>query len=336
MSNNNFNEYLDNENKPYVEEAKNCTFRNTKSNIQYCIMRIEGKYYTLESVEGFEYHMERKGQIDNVDSTKSHENRILIGDSNIYENLKQHIEGVWKRRDSPIMRDGLLTGSPDFMRGMSKPDLERWINLNIEWLKNTFSNEIIYAVLHTDESTPHIHFCTSVVYTNDKGKRVMSNKHYFGGKRMLSDLQTNYATHIQTVFKSLNRGLKNSRATHTSIKSYYNLCSKKLDEKNIESIFAKAKNNELVEIQLNNTKKTLLSYKKYQVKEDQEKEIIKQQNFKLFQTLVRYKNTEKVFEQSLKAISNIYKIPESQLTMILEKCKDRVKKEMNLGEELKK
>ncbi|MFA6867582.1 MAG: MobV family relaxase, partial [Clostridia bacterium] len=253
------------DNKNYIKDAKNVTFRSSGQPIQYAIMRVDRKFYNLESIEGFEYHMERKGQVENADAKKSHENRILIGDANVYNNLDQHIKGVWMRKDSCIARDMILSASPSFFKGLSKPDFERWLTLNVEWLQNTYGPNVIYCVLHNDETTSHLHVLLSVDYVNDKGKRVMSNKHFFDGKKMLSELQTNYATYMQSTFKTLSRGLKGSKDTHISIKQYYNLCAKKLDEKDLESVMAKAKNNELTEIKLNNTKKTLNAYKNYQV-----------------------------------------------------------------------
>ena len=86
----------------YVKDAKNVTYKSTNNNIQYCIMRVGQKYYNLEAVEGFEYHMERQGQVLNADATKIKENRILIGDENIYENVNQFIKGVKIRKDSCI------------------------------------------------------------------------------------------------------------------------------------------------------------------------------------------------------------------------------------------
>jgi len=317
------------DNKNYVKDAKNVTFRSSNKPIQYAIMRVDRKFYNLESIEGFEYHMERKGQVENADAKKSHENRILIGDANIYNNLEQHIKGVWMRKDSCIARDMILTASPSFFNGLSKVDFERWLTLNVEWLQKTYGTNAIYCVLHNDETTSHLHVLLSVDYVNDKGKRVMSNKHYFDGKTMLSTLQSNYADHMQSVFKSLSRGLKGSKDTHVSIKQYYGLSNEKLDEKNIESIMAKAKNNELMEIKLNNTKKTLNAYKNYQVARDAEKENLQQQNIKLYQNLKSMQNENEMYLKGIETLAEYYKIPAKNIEKVLEYCKEKsIEKEL--------
>jgi len=311
------------DNNVYVSDAKEVTFRSGGQPVQYAILRIDRKFYNLEAIEAWEYHMEREGQVENADSTKTYENRILIGDGNVYENLKQHIEGVWKRKDSCIARDMVLTTSPEFMQTLSKPDFEKWLTINVEWLKNSYGNNVIYAVLHMDETTAHIHVMLSVDYTNEKGKRIMSNKRFFDGKVMLSQLQTDYANCMINSFKSLTRGLKGSKAFHFDVKKYYQLCAEKLDEKNIESIMAKAKNNELTEIKLKETKRTLSAYKNYQVARDAEKENLQQQNIKLYQSLKLMQKENEVYIEGIKTLAEYYKIPVQNIEKVLEYCKDK-------------
>jgi len=317
------------DNNIYVGDAKQVNYRSSGQPVQYAILRIDRKFYNLESVEVWEYHMEREGQVENADSTKTYENRILIGDGNIYENLKQHIEGVWKRKDSCIARDMVLTTSPEFMQTLSKADFEKWLTINVEWLKQSYGNNVIYAVLHLDETTAHIHVLLSVDYTNENGKRIMSNKRFFDGKAMLSELQTNYANCMIKGFKSLTRGLKGSKAFHFDVKKYYQLCAEKLDEKNIESIMAKAKNNELTEIKLKETKRTLTAYKNYQVTTDAEKENYKQQNIKLYQNLKNMQKENEMYHKGIETLAEYYKIPAKNIEKVLEYCKEKsIEKEL--------
>jgi len=313
------------DNHIYVnDKVQELTYRSTNKSIQYAIIRIDKKFYTLEAIEGWEYHMEREGQIENVDSSKTYENRVLIGDSNVYANLEKHIKGVWCRKDSCIARDMILTASPDFFRGLMKSDFEKWLTLNVEFLKKSYGDNVIYCVLHNDETTSHLHVLLAVDYINDKGKRVMSNKHFFDGKAMLSQLQSNYAAHMQSYFKSLKRGLKGSKDNHVSIKQYYNLCAKKLDERDMDSVMAKAKNNELMEIKYNNTKKTLNAYKNYQVARDAEKENLQQQNIKLYQELKTMQIENKAYFEGIKKLAEYYKIPAKNITKVLQYCKEKV------------
>lgn len=139
------------DNKEYnYTDVKDATFRSSGNPKQYVILRIGRKMYTLTTVEAFEFHMERKSQVENADRTKSYENRIIIGDANIYENMNQHIRDCWIRKDSLICRDVVLTASPSFFHGLSKKDFEKWIDLNRGWLIKTYESNCIYAVLHMD------------------------------------------------------------------------------------------------------------------------------------------------------------------------------------------
>lgn len=311
--------------------TENVTFRSSGQPIMYAILRVGKKYFKLESVEAFEYHMERQGQIENADSTKSYENRILIGSANPYNDLDEHIAGIWKRRDSCIATEMLLTASNSFFQGLSKDDFEKWLNLNVEWLKKTYKDNVIYCCLHMDETTPHLHILLSVDYVNENGKRLMSHKHYFGSKQQLSDLQSNYAEHVQSVFKCLSRGLKGSKATHISIKQYYELCARKLNEKDMESVMAKAKNNVLTEIKLNHVNKTLEAYKKYQGKQGQEKEELKQLNLQLYESLKEAKKDNEFNKEIIKSLAEHYGCSQQDINKIIE-CSQK----KNKGEELEK
>ena len=309
------------------DDAKNVTYKGSYQPVQYSILRVEKKFYSLEAIEGWEMHVQRETEVENADSTKTYENKILIGDANIYENLKQRIKSVKTRKDSCIARDLVLTCSPSFFKNLSKGDFETWQRINVEWLKKTYGDNCIYAVLHLDETTAHLHVLVSVDYVNKKGIRVMSNNNYFGGKVKLSDLQTNYSDHMRNTFKVLSRGLKGSKAHHTTIKQWYALVTKPLNEKDMESVKAYARKNELTEIKLKKTQKTLNAYVNYQDARDKEKVKMEQQNTQMFDNLVQKKKNDELFKDSMKAISKLYKIPQSELLKIVGACKDKVKEQ---------
>ena len=313
-----------------VPAARNVTFRSTNNQINYAILRIDRKYFTLESVEAFEYHNERKNEVLNADPAKRNLNRILIGDENVCVNLEKHIEGVWKRKDSCIARDMVLTASPGFFKGISQLNLEKWINLNVEWVKKEYGDNCIFMCLHLDETSPHFHILISPIYINRRNEKAMSDKHYFGSKALLSNLQSNYADAMQSTFKSLRRGLKNSRATHIAIKKFYGIVNKSLDDKDIESIKAMAKNSELVDIKLRDVKRTLEAYKNSLFKQEEENEDVNMQNMKLFNNLKESKQDIEILNESMEAMRQYYDIPKKDLVKIVEYCKNKVK---NKGKE---
>jgi len=145
----------------------------------------------------------------------------------------------------------------------------------------------------------------------------MSNKHYFGSREQLSELQTNYANEMQSVFKSLSRGLIGSKTKNISIKKYYQLCAAKLNEKDMESVMAKAKNNELTEIKLNYTKKTLNHYKDRQDKTEKEMISLQEQNIQLYQNLKEMKQENALYKEGVKSLAKYYEVSEDRIIDII-------------------
>ena len=51
----------------------------------------------------------------------------------------------------PLLADQVLEGSPDC------ENYERWIELNVLWLKKMFGDQLVSVIEHTDEAHPHLH-----------------------------------------------------------------------------------------------------------------------------------------------------------------------------------
>jgi hypothetical protein len=112
-------------------------------------------------------HIERTVQPKNADPTRTHLNRELITFS---EGIKNRTEAIQHRIENAgiVRKIGknqaralriILSGSHETMKQVEADGrLDEWCKDNIEWLKNTFGAEnLVSAVLHLDEQTPHIH-----------------------------------------------------------------------------------------------------------------------------------------------------------------------------------
>lgn len=109
-----------------------------------------------------------------------------------------------------------------------KIDIDSWSSDNILWLKSNFGEDnLISAILHVDERTPHIH--AIVIPLDDKGK--LNYTKYFGGsKYRLSELQDSYHEEVGK-YHQLNRGLKGSKAKHQDIDTFYSMVNETVIEK---------------------------------------------------------------------------------------------------------
>lgn len=285
---------------------------------KYCIFRVGEKYKTINSIKGFEGHMERTFNTPNANISNRSKNKILIGDKNILENVQEYIQDIKLRKNGVLARDLLLTASPEFFRERSKQDVEHWINVNIDFLKQHFGDNIRYAVVHRDELTPHIHCLLVPKFLDQKrNKYKLSNNKYFDGRDKLSEWQDKYAEFINSEYKELKRGTKGSKAQHVKIKQYYTLVNASLDSKDLKSVLAKASNSELLEKQIKTLQATLKLYKDKCIDKDKKANIERNRALEIEKNLKELKRDKEVYKQTIRAISETYYISQQSILNIV-------------------
>lgn len=112
-------------------------------------------------------HIERTIKPKNADENRTHLNRELISFPDGVTNRTQAIQHRLENAELPrkIGKNQvrairiLLTGTPKNMKRIEQEGkLDEWCDDNLKYLSDTFGKEnIVSAVLHMDESTPHIH-----------------------------------------------------------------------------------------------------------------------------------------------------------------------------------
>ena len=130
----------------------------------------------------------------------------------VQEDIKKRINEVTEspRKNAVLTIEVLQTFSPE-----SKISLSEWKKDNIKWLKEHFGEKnVISSTLHLDETTPHI---VSYVVPEKNGK--LNCREILGGREKLQKLQDSYASKMEK--HNLERGIKNSKSEHTTIKKYY-------------------------------------------------------------------------------------------------------------------
>jgi hypothetical protein len=269
------------------------------TDVMYAILRIGKKHKNMYTIKGFQAHMEREKETLNADPTI--ENERLIGDKNIYEDMSVYLQGVKLRNNSVLAREVLLTASPAFFKGLNDNQLEQWKAINKEWLLDNFNDNCLYSTLHKDETTWHIHSLIVPKFIDKKGRLILSNTRYFDGRDKMIRWQDNYAAAMQRSFPKLERGIRYSKAKHIDIKTWYSLINAPMNENDIKSLCAKAKNSELLELKMKGVLKTLDSYKKYNTKAVQE--VSKQSK-----ELKKSKEEKEVYKEVISLLSKHYNI----------------------------
>ncbi|KAA6325039.1 Plasmid recombination enzyme, partial [termite gut metagenome] len=116
---------------------------------------------------GTSAHIERTIHPKNADESGTHLNRELIqfpeGITNRTEAIQRQIEnaGITRKiRKNQVKAIGvMLSGTSEDMKCIEDTGgLNDWCADSVDWLQKTFgADNVISAVLHRDETTPHIH-----------------------------------------------------------------------------------------------------------------------------------------------------------------------------------
>lgn len=186
----------------------------------FAILRIQ-KVKSLVGLAGRAKHNLREAPTPNADPTKKNE---VFGPSTAAEITLEWRAQVKKqkvRSNAVYAVEYLLTASPDFFKGKTEKQLKEWARRSLQYLIKKHGKEnIISAVLHLDETTPH--WQVLVVPIDPKGN--LNASYFFDGKAMMSKMQDDYHASVEKL--GLERGIKGSRAEHGSMKEFY----KVLDE----------------------------------------------------------------------------------------------------------
>lgn len=210
------------------------------------------KIRTKTILQRTELHNERKeGDLTgkHIDKNKIEHNKILVGsaDDNFYRKVVEKVteqeftDDGWniseaayadknnlhyangrKVRSDAVMAVETIAHYPGQMnitemgdRYPADPDeFQKWQNDTIEFIQNKFGKEnVINAVLHMDESSPHIHAVIVPIYKNKNNDVTLSIKQYVDGKKGCAQLQTEYAKAV-----GYERGVSQQNVNYQSIK----------------------------------------------------------------------------------------------------------------------
>lgn len=191
------------------------------------IFRIaDGAIKDWDSVDRLEKHMLRACLVPNANHELSEYNLILKGE----DSLGMTIENYYIKYNMKVHKNGrictelLYSMSPAtfYKPGTDELDfklIEKWCTVVMNYAEAQFPDgQLVWAQLHMDESSPHIHiFVVGRTFHQKYQKFVPSHKKFFGDKVQLRNLQTSYANALQRHGFVVSRGLENSTATHVTV-----------------------------------------------------------------------------------------------------------------------
>lgn len=255
----------------------------------YVVLHLEKAKGTDSAMSS---HIERTVKPKNADETKTHLNKELIEFPDGVENRTQAIQ--FRLDNAKLNRKIannqvravriLLSGSPEDMKQIEDNGrIDEWCNDNLDWLKDTYGKEnLVSAVLHLDETTPHIHATVIPIVTGKsrKAKQKEQEQKPTGKKKYktkdpnatrlcvddvmtrvkLKEYQDTYAEKMQVY--GLERGIDGSEARHITQPQYYRelyqknktmqadiavlLQQKEAEQKKLEELKSQVKKQEVV------------------------------------------------------------------------------------------
>ena len=154
-------------------------------------------------------HHERTKEIyasnPDIDKNRTMQNYHIVTPRWSYEQEIRHrirMAGCRVRRDSVKFVDTLVTVSPEFAKA-HESEMPEYFNRAFDFLKERVGEEnIISAVVHMDERTPHLHLCF-VPLTKDKR---LSAKEILGNKKTMIQWQDDFYACMSERWPELERG----------------------------------------------------------------------------------------------------------------------------------
>ena len=193
---------------------------------------------------GMSAHIERTINPKNADASRSYLNKEMIA---YPDGIKNRTSAIQHRLDNAKLKRKIgtnqvrairimLSGTHETMKTIEKNrQLDHWCDDNLKWLKETFGEKnLVSAVLHMDEKTPHIHATVIPIVSGERRKAKKENTDSYKKKnqnsnRLCADdvMARNKLKHYQNTYATvmakygLRRGIEGSEAKHISTAEYY-------------------------------------------------------------------------------------------------------------------
>ena len=185
----------------------------------FCIMRTEKRKRT--DITGIQKENNRTatGYNNSVNRERSELNVPLIQSNNWTQDIKAEIDraGAHTRSNSVVALDTLYTASPHFFDDKTQEQTEHFFKECLQFHQERFGH-IISAVIHYDETTPHLHV-VSVPLTQD-GR--LSARDVIGNRAKMSRTQDMFYEQVGKVY-GLDRGERGDgqeKKEHTSAQEH--------------------------------------------------------------------------------------------------------------------
>ena len=119
------------------------------------------------------------------------------------------VNNLKRRKDSVVLLDGLYTASPDFFKNKTEYEIQNYFKDCLNFHVNTYCGGdkelLVNAVIHLDETTPHMQVASVHITKDLDGKAHLSAKLIMGNKKDYRDRQNAFYLNVTKEY-GLDRG----------------------------------------------------------------------------------------------------------------------------------
>jgi len=207
----------------------------------YAILRFQKR--KAGGVAACERHNERKKEAyksnPDIDMERSKDNYHLVNPPRY--TYKKEINrmvaeaGCRTRKDSVMMVETLITASPEFMNSLPPKEQKAYFTMALDFISERVGEKnILSAVVHMDERTPHMHLCFVPITPDNK----LSAKTILGNQKSLSEWQTAYHERMSSRWNQLERGQSSMETKRKHVPTWLYKLGGRLDKQYEEIVSA--------------------------------------------------------------------------------------------------
>lgn len=143
--------------------------------------------------------------------------------------------GCRTRKDSVMMVETLITASPEFMNSLPPKEQKAYFTMALDFISERVGEKnILSAVVHMDERTPHMHLCFVPITPDNK----LSAKTILGNQKSLSEWQTAYHERMSSRWNQLERGQSSMETKRKHVPTWLYKLGGRLDKQYEEIVSA--------------------------------------------------------------------------------------------------
>jgi hypothetical protein len=219
--------------------------------LSHAIFRVQG-IKTTNDLRGIGKHNLDRVSLtnDDIDSSRSSENIHLIESESYLKKFFTRVEPMKQEHDEKMKTERkdrvksfegkinsakndvacefLFTSDTKFFEGKSKEDIQAWGQQSLDFVEKEIGidkKNILHAVIHMDESTPHLHIVAVPLVNKYDGRSKkdtwqLNRKHFIETKEDMANLQDKYFEHMKNAGHNLERGQKGSERHHLSVEEF--------------------------------------------------------------------------------------------------------------------